>query len=266
MDERSLKGEARLLALEYMLTNLYAILHDIYKSQPEAILAMHEKIRKTLREQNFPGLANGESDLVAAEAQAALENLFRTIEELTGAAKKPAVVKNASPLYPLLDEINRAAAGGMPFLAVAMTVTLPDICMSLISEKGMTKPARYKQWCKENLANDKFTYLTPDDLYSLRCGVVHSGRFGYPKTKNKNVDRVIFALPDKGFVPVNIKTGDAYFYSAVEFCKNFTDAVHDWFEKNKNNANVQKNLPRLVQYRPGGLLPYFHGVGITVLA
>jgi len=169
-------------------------------------------------------------------------------------------METESPLYPLLKEINTAAANGLPFLAVAMAVALPDICASLASADGQTTGKRYKRWCAENLAGGEFSFVTPADLYSMRCGVLHNGRFGDLK---HNVERVIFALPGKGTY-VNCKSGDAYFYSVVDFCRNFTNAAYRWMEANKSNATIQANLPRLMQYRVGGLPP--HVVGATVLA
>jgi hypothetical protein len=164
-----------------------------------------------------------------------------------------------SPLYPLLNEINKAASNGLPFVAVAMTVALPDICASLASEDGRSDGIRYKKWCTENLCG-KFGYLTPDDLWSMRCGVFHNGRFGDMK---HSVARVIFALPG-GSTFVNCKADDAYIYSVVDFCRNFTDCVYKWFENNKANHIIAGNIPRLMQYRQGGLPPYL--VGRTVLA
>ena len=164
-----------------------------------------------------------------------------------------------SPLYSLLNEINRAAASGLPLLAVSMTVALPDICVSLASSDGRTDRERYKKWCADNLGPE-FGYLTPEDLWSMRCGVLHNGRFGDLK---HNVQRVIFALPGQPTWQ-NGSLGDAYFYSAVEFCKNFTDAVFDWFEKNRADPTIQANIPRLMQYRQGGFPPYVRGM--TVLA
>jgi hypothetical protein len=166
-----------------------------------------------------------------------------------------------SPLYPLLNEINKAAEGGLPFLAVAMTVALPDICVSLASQDGRTNGKAYKAWCEENLPQDKFSFVTPDDLWSMRCGVLHNGRFGDMK---HNVGRVIFALPNSGFTIVNSQFNDAYVYSVVDFCRLFTEAVYHWFEANREDTTVNANLPRLMQYRPGGMPPYI--VGPTVLA
>jgi hypothetical protein len=165
-----------------------------------------------------------------------------------------------SPLYPLLNEINAAAANGLPFLAVAMAVALPDICASLASANGRTDGKQYRQWCKENLSGGGFTFVTPDDLWSMRCGVLHNGRFGDLK---HNVARVIFALPGSGTF-VDCQFNDAYVYSVVSFCQNITQAVYLWFEANRADANIQANLPRLMQYREGGLAPYIKGA--TVLA
>jgi len=99
-----------------------------------------------------------------------------------------------SPLQQLLDEINKAAAGGFPRLAIAMAVALPDICVSLVSDDGRSDGKRYKAWCENNLGAE-FAYLTPEDLYSIRCGVLHNGRFGDQK---HSVERVIFTLPNFG--------------------------------------------------------------------
>lgn len=133
-----------------------------------------------------------------------------------------------SPLHPLLNEIDRAVTAGLPFLAVAMTVALPDICMSLISPDARTSPERYKQWCEDNLGSE-FSYVTPEDLYSMRCGVLHNGRFG---GMTHSVARIIFALPGSSTF-INCASNDAYFYSVSDFCRNFTKAVREWFEKNK---------------------------------
>lgn len=169
--------------------------------------------------------------------------------------------KDASPLYPLLNEINAAAANGLPFIAVVMTVALPDICASLSAEDGRTNSERYKDWCKQHLPWDEMSFITPDDLWSMRCGVLHNGRFGDMK---HSVSRIIFALPDSGLVASNCLMNDAYFFSVVEFCRLFTDAVYRWFEANRNNETIVSNTPRLMQYRQGGFHPYI--AGSTVLA
>jgi hypothetical protein len=140
-----------------------------------------------------------------------------------------------------------------------MTVTLPDLCSSLISDDGRTDGERYQKWCSENLS-DKFSFVAPKDLWSMRCGVLHNGRFGELK---HNVARVIFTLPEQATF-TDCKMNDAYVYSVVNFCRNFTTAVYEWLEKNRDHPNVKANIDRLMQYRLGGLAPYIGGM--TVLA
>lgn len=164
-----------------------------------------------------------------------------------------------SPLYPLLNEIKHASKSGMPLIAIGMAVALPDICVSLISEDGRSTGALYVAWCDENLG-EKFNFITGKDMWSMRCGVLHNGRFGDLK---HNVARVIFALPDSGTM-INCQINDAYFYSVQEFCSGVTDAAFQWMEANKDNKNIVENLPRLMQYRHDGLPPYVGGA--TVLA
>jgi hypothetical protein len=142
-----------------------------------------------------------------------------------------------------------------------MTVALPDICVSLVSEDGRSDGERYKQWCADNLGDDFFHFVTPDDLWSMRCGVLHNGRFGDMKHK---VERVIFLLPGQGPTMVNCRLNDAWAYSVVEFCQRFTKAVYDWSEAHREDERMVVNLPRLMQYRPDGLHPFIGGV--TVLA
>lgn len=165
-----------------------------------------------------------------------------------------------TPLSHLLDEINSAAKGGFPFLAVAMAVALPDICVSLASEDGRTSSDRYKAWCKANLESE-LKYATADDLYSMRCGVLHNGRFGDLK---HNVARLVFVPSGSAVTITDSKMGDAYVWSVDTFCHSFTAAVSTWFEKNKDDANVMANLPRLMQWYPNGIRPYV--VGAPVLA
>lgn len=146
-------------------------------------------------------------------------------------------------------------------MAVAMTVALPDICVSLEQADGRTSGARYKAWCQSNLPKEEFSFVTPDDLYSMRCGVLHNGRFGDLK---HNVGRLVFALPGSSATFVNCQIGDAYVYSVEDFCKNFTSAVYNWFEAKRDDPIVTEHLPRLMQYRADGFPPYIKGA--TVLA
>jgi hypothetical protein len=193
----------------------------------------------------------------AGETTAVADDVSESGHSGSGSFRRKEKSKMAeTPLQELLNEINSAAKNGFPFLALAMTIALPDICVSLVSADGRSDGPRYKDWCKNNLGAE-FSFVTADDLYSMRCGVLHNGRFG---DLQHNVARVLFALPGAQARFTNCKMGDAYVYSVERFCENFTAAASTWFEKNKNDAAIQANLPRLMQYHRNGLKPYVDGM------
>lgn len=165
-----------------------------------------------------------------------------------------------SPLSALLDQINVAANGGLHLIAIAVASALPTICASLAAKDGRAGGKEYKDWCVANLTGPEFGFVTAEDLYSIRCGVLHQGRFG---DLQHNVARVIFTPPGEASF-TNCKFNDAYIYSVVEFCKNLCDAAFNWYEANKNDPIVASNSSRMMQYYPQGLAPYI--VGIPVIA
>jgi hypothetical protein len=169
-------------------------------------------------------------------------------------------VRIPPPFYQLLNEINLASSRGLPLIAIAGAVALPDICVSLVSDDGRSTPDGYRAWCEENLSGDPFSFITADDLYSMRCGILHNGRLAGLK---HNVSRLIFTFPESGLAVINGKLNGAYYYSVTNFCYNITASAADWFERNKESQNLQKNLDNLMQFRmnlPG------HVVGIPIIA
>jgi hypothetical protein len=160
-----------------------------------------------------------------------------------------------SPLYPLLNQINEAATNGLHLIAIGMASALPTICASLAAEDGRAGGKEYKDWCKANLTSSFFNFVTAEDLYSIRCGVLHQGRFG---DLQHNVARVIFTPPG-GSSFTNCRSDDAYIYGVVEFCKNMCDAAYKWHEANRSNPVIEANSKRMMQYYPQGLPPYIGG-------
>ena len=160
-----------------------------------------------------------------------------------------------SPLYPLLNQINSAAQNGLHLVAIGMAVAIPAICASLEAKDGRSGGKEYKQWCAANLCGPAFTYVTPDDLYSMRCGVLHQGRYG---DLQHSVARVIF-VPPGGLSISSCRMNDAYVYGVVEFCQNVCRAAFDWYEANREDPIIADNSSRLMQYYENGLSPYISG-------
>ena len=167
----------------------------------------------------------------------------------------------ADAMETILSEIELAIKAGLYYLAVAMALTLPDICAALESEDGHTTRAKYKAWYSANLA-EKYPRMTDVDCYSLRCGVLHQGRCGHP---NSQYGRVIFTIPNaqQNFFHNNI-INDALNLDAPQFCADVVRSVREWFVGSQHLVNVQANLPNLVRFRPLGLPPYM--VGMPLIA
>jgi hypothetical protein len=80
----SIKEEARLYAIEYMIMNL-AAKHYYATGRPlESVQELHAAQRRMLETQTFGLESPAEGDHFAAEVQACVENIQKGIEELVG--------------------------------------------------------------------------------------------------------------------------------------------------------------------------------------
>ena len=182
------------------------------------------------------------------------------------------VVESIHPaLQRFLDEIKAALDAKLYYLAIATSLSIPDVCSCLECNPDTiwVTSRKYKAWFDANLAQ-RFSNLTSDDCYRLRCGVLHQGKFGRPDSR---YDRVIFLAPNPSLrmakdilvtvtpgVTFGDVTGKVLQIEAVWFCEQFIDAVQQWAVTKINDPNVQTNVPNLVRLRPEGLPPYIVGV------
>jgi hypothetical protein len=86
MDERTLKLEARLYAIEYILSNAFAQIYRGFGVPPDAILKSHADCLQQLEKETFqtdPAI----SDMLAAEIHDAVEQLLQTQQEVLGLRK-----------------------------------------------------------------------------------------------------------------------------------------------------------------------------------
>jgi hypothetical protein len=166
-----------------------------------------------------------------------------------------------NPVEALLREIEKALNVELYYLALLLTLTLPDICVALEQPDGRTIGKRmYKAWYKANVY-DIIGGLTPDEAYELRSTVVHQSRA--QGSDARTYSRIIFTM--KGGVRVdNSVLDDALSLDAEMFCGRWIGMVRKWLEKNKDNPMVLSHLPNLLQVRPNGLAPYI--VGMPIIA
>jgi hypothetical protein len=179
-------------------------------------------------------------------------------------------------LAAILHEIERALEAKLYYVAIAVALSLPDICACL--ECDPDKPIwatfeKYVAWCDANLS---FKNLDGADLARLRGGVLHQGHFGHPKSR---FDRVIFVGPESPIkahdVIMTVRddvsiggtkatelglAGEILHMEVSQFCRAIMDGAGKWVLSKAGDPFVERNLPNLVRYRPNGLPPFSIGV------
>lgn len=165
----------------------------------------------------------------------------------------------ADELDPFLNTIHYAARGPFAQLAVVSSLTLPDICVSLADPADSRKDRgkRYMAWCKQNLS-ELFPYLTPSDIWSLRCGVSHSGRMG---DATNSFGRYLLTLSGNHMMSSCV-INDAYTESVTVFCDKFCFAAKSWLDTHRQLEPIRTNLRRLVRVHGDGVRPYLFGIPV----
>jgi hypothetical protein len=181
-------------------------------------------------------------------------------------------------LQSVFDEIQKALAAKLYFSAIAVTVSIPDICSCLELDRedadAWANRKSYEAWCAKNL-DHRFTHFTGHDLYNIRGGVLHRAQFDHQKSR---FERVIFVGPESPIkmhdtllkmnpgITIGGKTaqelriaGDVLTFDVVRFCETVITAAREWIAPLVDDERVKSNLPYLVRYRPNGLPPLFVG-------
>lgn len=120
-----------------------------------------------------------------------------------------------------ISEIRKALQNGMPESALALTLTLPDICGQILYPNEKYVGKRYKDWLKQYIPAEAFDVnhdaaltnfnggtdpgfpkLDAVDIYKLRCKLLHNGNDDIV-TKETTMDRFIFRKIGTGDARIN---------------------------------------------------------------
>jgi hypothetical protein len=108
-------------------------------------------------------------------------------------------IMNPTPveIASILREVEHALELKLYYLAIAVSLSLPDICACLEFSPINPPRANMETYSRSADTNISFNELSGDDLYRRRCSVLHFGHFQHKKSI---FDRVIFSaqrLPAK---------------------------------------------------------------------
>jgi hypothetical protein len=168
----------------------------------------------------------------------------------------------------------QAIAGGNLYAGLSLALTLPDICASLEDPGPGHSQKRYERWCKEWL-EPKFTgpknpltgnpmvFIRAEDIFQLRCSLIHSGTAEIDPAKRTGVDRFIFFDQTTG---THLNKFEKCQFNGVEFnlvqlkadmfSEEVFKAVDEWDAAMATNQQVQDEKAKLLLIRSKGAVIY----------
>ena len=166
-----------------------------------------------------------------------------------------------------IKEIGKALEHGCYHCALALTLTLPDIC-GQVAYPNLHKPEqrgeRYKKWfdeyvskyyqCPEDvtLPNQKICFVNGYTCYLLRCAYLHNGNFDLKNQNEKikiNGFRLHYSKENAGYSNFNsVQLSQDDFRLDIDvsglcysICQAATDFYHDTTDKNQfKNESIQE--------------------------
>lgn len=96
----------------------------------------------------------------------------------------------------LLKQIKNGLDNNLYYLALFVSLSVPDMCASLESDDCRTNRTKYKAWVDEYMVKvrpDKYgERLSSNHIYQFRCALLHQGR---TKHDDSEYQRILFFEP-----------------------------------------------------------------------
>jgi len=160
-------------------------------------------------------------------------------------------------MQPFIDAVRKAVAEGHWHAALALALTLPDICGAAEDPGPGKSEARYRRWWSE-WAQPAFTqnigpnrvphiFLGGGDAYALRCAYLHSGSDVIDGQKASERLKK-FILTYGANVHLN-QVNDALQMDVGQFALTIADAVERWLRIRETDAQISGSLKGLVELK-----------------
>jgi hypothetical protein len=142
----------------------------------------------------------------------------------------------------LLNQIHGAVKGRAYYLALYVSLTVPDICGAMESEGGQASKQNYVNWFDKYVAPKYFASgqatLTGEACYFYRCAVLHQGRAQHPRL---GFSRILFVEPGSTTIAChNNVLNDALNIDAAIFCGDIVLGANAWLEGLPINRTIPK--------------------------
>ena len=159
-----------------------------------------------------------------------------------------------------VDATRAAVAQGNWFAALALALTLPDICGRLENPTAGSQ-ARFVAWYDRFLLgryqsrigadHTLHTFLSGQDCYALRCAFLHQGEFGIDDQRARQaLERFHFTAPQAGLTVHNNQFGNMLQLQVDLFCIDVCEATETWLASIRNSADIQARISALATVHP----------------
>ena len=133
--------------------------------------------------------------------------------------------------------------------ALYLSLTLPDICARIDSDKDKTSKIKYIAWFDEYLAKtykhkigdnkEEHVFLTGSDLYALRCAVLHEGSLNIVGQRAQQIhEKIFFTIGHPHLRQIN----SILQLDLPSFCREICAAVSNWLEANRDKPEANNKL------------------------
>ena len=154
----------------------------------------------------------------------------------------------------IILEIESALRMGLYNIALQSTLAIPDICGALSSKDGNASGPNYKDWFNKNVSILYDDCLDGEVVYTLRCSLLHQGKFTHPKQK---YDRIIFQPPNKNRIVIHkmiakMNDENVLTLNLNTFCEDILLSAKIWSFRNKDTEIYKNNSINLIQTDSNG--------------
>ena len=160
----------------------------------------------------------------------------------------------------LINEIQAALDNNLYYLALYVTLTIPDICAAISSGDGKTSKKQYMAWYEKYAQKHCSKMLDAESCYYFRCSSLHQGSTQNEKSK---FERILFLKPDE----TRMFSHDNFILGALNidlktFCQGMLIAIKEWMKKSENDSIFIKNIETFMKVYPNGIPPYIIGTPV----
>lgn len=170
---------------------------------------------------------------------------------------------NQKPIFKFISSIEKALEDKNYIAALSLTLTLPEICISLASSNGKSDGNKYEKWFTQFVSpmyehlEGQFT-LQGRECYALRCSVLHNGTHDVSNARIlKDIENVAkkFCFCAENFGTFRMRVNDTVLLNVEDFCANLCNGVYLWYVANATNQHVNKAMDNIMQIHTEGFSP-----------